>query len=129
LLGQTHERQRFTNRERRWVPQAKQLHGLSDGEETIDCCVLENDPDALPILTLTSPGIEPKNLHEARVPTTKALENLDRRGLASAIRPKQRKDFAFRDLETDASYSRDATVRLAKVLYLDSRHDGVPAER
>ena len=44
-----------------------------------------------------------------------ALEHLDRRGLARAVRPEQPEDLAAPDLEADAVDGLDVAVRLAHV--------------
>ena len=58
--------------------------------------------------------VEPEHLHLAAVARAVALEDLDRRRLAGAVRPEQAEHLAARDLEVDPAQRLDAVVGLAQ---------------
>jgi len=59
---------------------------------------------------------------ESGRPLPEPFENLDRRGLAGAVRPEEREDLSARDFEIDACHNVERSVALAQATDAD---DGV----
>ena len=60
------------------------------------------------------PGSKPSTSHLAAVPLPVALEDLDGRGLAGAVRAEQPEDLADRHLEVDSTHRLERAVGLAQ---------------
>ncbi len=66
--------------------------------------MLEHDADALSHPTWRIPGIEPEHVDLAGVAPAVALQDLDRRRLACAVRSEDPEDLAHADLEVDPAH-------------------------
>ena len=109
---------------------------LAHGEVRPELRLLQHDADAL--RGTRGPGCcgsWPSTRHLARVARAVALEDLDRRRLAGAVRAEQAEDLALLDLEVDAAHRLERAVRLpqaadgdraSRSVQLDER---VPARR
>ena len=84
---------------------------MSPGQSS-DCC--STTPIRSRKARSASPGSKPSTLHLAGVALPVALEDLDRRRLAGAVRAEQPEDLAGRDLEVDPAHRLDAVVGLAQ---------------
>ena len=73
---------------------------------------LEDDADPLAERALAALGSKPSTLDLAGVSLPVALEDLDRRRLAGAVRAEQAEHLARRDLEVDAAHGLDPVVGL-----------------
>ena len=88
--------------------------------------LLQDDADALAELLLASRGVVTEDGHLTRIALPVALEDLDRRRLARAVRTEQAVDLPFRDLEADAADGFVRAVRLSEIADDDRRcaHEG-----
>ena len=99
-------------------------HGvrLADGEVRPELGRLEDDADPLPEVGAGPLGIVSEHAHLAAVALAVALEDLDRRRLAGAVRAEEAEDFARLDREVDPAHRLEVPVRLAQAADLDRRH-------
>ena len=97
---------------------------LTHGEELLDGGLLEHDPDALEHPPAVVAGVEAEHGDLARGRCLVALEDLDDRGLAGAVRPEQGEDLAALHFEVDASHGLDGAEVLAQPVYRHSQVHG-----
>src|SRR5205085_4011833 len=83
---------------------------------------LEHDADPLAERAARLLGVEAEDVDGPRVPAAVALEDLDRRRLAGAVRAEEAEDLAVRDLEVDAAHRLERAVRFAQSADGDCRH-------
>ena len=81
--------------------------------------LLENDPDPLAKGARSIGRVVAENSDVAAVAAAVALQDLDRRRLARAVRPEQAEHLAGPHLEADAAERLDSVVRLGQVRYDD----------
>src|SRR4051794_6246099 len=96
--------------------------GLLDRQVRPELRLLQNHADALAVGGLRPRGVESQRVDLAAVPIPVALEDLDRRCLAGAVRPEQAEDLALPDLEADAANGLAAAVGLAQIADRDGVH-------
>jgi hypothetical protein len=94
---------------------------LAHGQARVEAAALEHDPDALAQLALTSFGVVAEHADAAAGAPPVALEDLDRRRLASPVRAEQAEHLAARDLEGETADGVDVAIALAEVGNLDRR--------
>ena len=87
---------------------------LAHGQHRPELGLLQDDADALAERPLGAAGVEAEHGHLAAVALAVALEDLDGRRLAGAVRAEQAEDLAGSDLEVDPAHRLDAVVRLAQ---------------
>ena len=92
------------------------VHGedLGDGQVTVDPRGLQHDTDVRLQRLAFVARVVPEHRHLALVPMAEALQDLDRRRLAGAVRPQQREDLAPGDLEVHPVDRLQGPVRLAQ---------------
>ena len=88
---------------------------LGHGQRLVEGGGLEDDADALPPRAARLGGILAENGHGAAVTLPVALEDLDGRGLARAVRAQEPEDLAGSDLEADPAERGHLPVGLAQV--------------
>ena len=91
-----------SSRPRVRVVAAEQLDRLLHRQVGLDAGLLQHDADALLKARSCLAGVEAEHADLAAVRAAVALEDLDRRRLAGAVRPEQREDLAARDAQVDA---------------------------
>ena len=82
---------------------------------------LEHQPDPRPVVPRGRRRIGPEDADRSAIGSPVALEDLDRRRLAGAVRPEERERLAAGDPERDAVDDRPAAVALDEPLDLDRR--------
>ena len=80
-----------------------ELDDLAHGEVGLDAGRLQDDPDALAQARLALRRVVAENVDLAGGPLPEALEDLDGRRLARAVRSEEREDLAAMDVEVDPS--------------------------
>ena len=95
---------------------------LADGEVRPELGRLEDDADPLPEVAAGPLGIVSEHPHLAAVALAVALEDLDRRRLAGAVRAEEPEDLARLDREVDPAHRLEVPVRLPQAADLDCRH-------
>ena len=83
--------------------------------------VLEDDAHPLPERSLPATGVEAEHRDLSRVASAVALEDLDGRRLAGAVRAEQAEDLALLDRERDPANGLVVAVRLAQAPDVDCR--------
>src|SRR4029453_6809262 len=91
------------------------LDRLAHREERIDPRGLEDDADPTLQLGLTLRRVVPQYRHVPRRAIPIPLEDLDRGGLAGAVRPEQGEDLTGLDGQVDPGNGLDISVRLAEL--------------
>src|SRR5205823_9056991 len=84
--------------------------------------LLEDDADPLAEARPRRLRVVPEHRHLTGVAAPVALEDLDRRRLAGAVRAEEAEDLAVRDLEVDAAHRLERAVRFAQSADGDCRH-------
>src|SRR5439155_16938357 len=95
---------------------------LADREAREQLGLLEHDADPLAEAALRPLRVEAEHLDPPAVGAAVALEDLDRRRLAGAVRAEQAEDLALLDLEADPAQRLLAAVPLAQILDEDRGH-------
>ena len=103
------------------VPGEDRVH-LADGQARPELRRLEDDADPLLEAALSGAGIEAEHLDLAAVTLSVALEDLDGRRLAGAVRPEEAEDLTRRNLEVDPAHRLERAVGLAQAPDGDRRH-------
>ena len=131
LLLQPDERDHLVDVARRAVVAGEDRVRLADGEVRPQLGLLEDDADPLAEVRRRPLGIGAEHAHLAGVAVAVALEDLDGRRLAGAVRAEQPEDLAFLDREVDPAHRLEVPVGLAQAADLDRRHarDRVDAVR
>ena len=88
---------------------------LGHGQRLVQGGGLQDDTDALSPRPACLGGILAENGHRAAVTLPVALQDLDGRGLARAVRAEEPEDLAGGDLEADAAERLHVAVRLAQI--------------
>ncbi len=114
LLGQADEVDHLVDVARVPVVAGEDPVHLAHGQDGPELGLLQDDADPLPERPLAAAGVEAEHGDLAAVALPVALEDLDRRRLAGAVRAEQAEDLAGRDLEVDPAHRLDAVVRLAQ---------------
>src|SRR5438874_2717511 len=122
LVGEPDERDHLVDIAWPRVIAGERRMRLPDGEVGPQLRLLEHDADPLAEVAPRTPGIVPEHRHLARVAAAVALEDLDRRRLAGAVRPEQPEHLALLDVEVDAAHGLERAVRLAQTAHGDCRH-------
>ena len=94
---------------------AEQIEQLGHGQARIQRDALELDADTLLDRLWMVANIEAEHLNRAGLGRSQALENLDRRRLAGAVRAQHAEDFAACDLEAHAVHGLHVAVELSEV--------------
>src|SRR5664279_1767595 len=108
-LAQIQEADQLLGRQGTLVEAAEQVKDLDDLELGVQLGRLEGDPDPLLELVGIAGDINAQDLEQARVGRAEALQHLDRRRLASAVRPEETEDFTPGNLERDPVDRLDGT--------------------
>ena len=103
------------------VVAGEQRDVLVDGQVRVHRRRLEHDADPLAPVAAGALRVDAEDGDAAAVALAVALEDLDRRRLAGAVRAEQAEDLALLDLEADAANGLDLAVRLAQVADGDGR--------
>jgi hypothetical protein len=124
LLSQPDELDHLIDRSRVGVVPGVASEGLAHRQERLDRELLEHDPHAFAQLTTRRwvGRVESEHLDDAPVTLAKALEDLDDRGLAGAVRSEQGEDLPLVDLKGDVLDSFGPFVGLHETLDRDNRH-------
>ena len=103
------------------VEAAEQVDDLGDGQLRVHRRRLEADPD--PRLQLVGAGgdVDAEDHRLTAIGAAEALQDLDRRGLAGAVRPQQAEDLAAGDVEVDAVHRDEVAVVLDQAADADDR--------
>ncbi len=128
LVCEPNELDHLVNRPRIRVVAGIARERLADREERLDGKLLEHNPHAFPQLAAGCRVCRVITEHEnvTAVSLAKALEDLDDRGLACAVRPEQREDLALVHLEGDVPYCFGPLVGLCEMFNRDSGHATSP---
>jgi hypothetical protein len=121
LLGELDELDDLVDRPLPNVVAAVHLDQLGDRQIFLDAALLKDDPDLFTEGSRPGGRIDPE---DAGLPTGSrpvALQDLDDRRLAGAVRPQQAKDLAAGDFEADTAHRLGVAVCLAQVADLDRR--------
>ena len=103
----------LVDRPRVLVVAAEEREALARGEVLVHRRRLQHDADARAPVARRAGGIGAEHRHGASVAASVALEDLDRRRLAGAVRAEQREDLSLADLEAHASQRLVPAVALA----------------
>jgi hypothetical protein len=122
LLAETDELDHLAHVSCPLVIAGEELEDLPDGEEGVHGRGLEDDADARPKVAAGAGRIGAENLHRAFVPAPVALEDLDGRRLAGAVRPEEGEHLARLDAEADPVEDLARAVRLLQAGDLDRGH-------
>ncbi len=95
---------------------------LAHGEVRPELRLLEDDADALAELRAWILRVVPEHRHLACRPSAVALENLDRRRLAGAVRAEQAEHLALVDVEVDPADGFEIAVGLVEAANGDRAH-------
>ena len=122
LVDETDELDHLVDVARMLVVAGEHRVRLRDRERWAELRLLQHDADALAERGDGTRRVEAEDVHLAAVARAVALEDLDRRRLAGAVRAEQAEDLALPDLEADAAQGLLLAVRLAQVADGDRRH-------
>jgi hypothetical protein len=103
------------------VKRAEKLERLVHGDLVGKVRGLEANTDPVLEPLLLPIGIEVEDLHIARRPGPQTLEDLDRRGLAGAVRSEQAEDFPGPHFEVDPFDRFEIAVCLAQPAHVDCK--------
>src|SRR3954468_192034 len=124
LLLEADERDRLDHVARVRVVDGHLLDRLAHRGPRVEADALEHDSHPLLKRMVAALGVEAEHRHVAARSLAVALEDLDGRGLAGAVRPEQAEHLAARDLERHAAHRLDGPVALAQVAHADGRLGG-----
>ena len=100
-----------------------ELQVLAAGERLVDAGALGDDADRAPDPRSMRADVVAGDERAARIRARERRQNLDRRGLARAVRAEQSEDAAGRDAQADVVEGTDlAAVRLAQMVGFDGLH-------
>ena len=99
---------------------------LGDREVRLDAALLQHDADALTQFGAAVRGVHAEHRDVARIARAVALEDLDRRGLASTVGAEHSNTLALVDREADAVHRMHLAVGFLQVGDFDHRHDRGP---
>src|SRR3954469_25769031 len=99
---------------------AEVLHRLAHGRARVEARALEHDAHPGAQLAVARGRIEAEHGHVAGAPLAVALEDLDRGGLARAVRPEQSEYLAAPHRERHTAHGLELAIALAQAVYLDS---------
>src|SRR4029077_3328422 len=122
LLLEPDERDHLVDVARRAVVAGEDRVRLATREVRPQRGLLENDADPFPEVRCRTFRIAAEHAHLTGVAFAVALEDLDRRRLAGAVRPEQPKDLTFIDREVDLPDVLEVPVGLAQAADLDRMH-------
>src|SRR6185369_6977849 len=97
---------------------------LGDGDVLVHGRGLQQDPYPSPPVEPGGLRIGAEHLYLAGIASAVALEDLDRRRLAGAVRPQQAEDLSRAELEVDAFQRFEVAVRLRQAANADDRGHG-----
>jgi len=103
------------------VERAEQAQRLLGRQLFCKTCLLKLNAEALPQFVFVRPPFEAEHFHVSLVRLEQSLENLDRGGLACAVRPEKAEDLTPGHREVDGVHPLDAVVGLAQAANLDRR--------
>ena len=117
LLLEADELDDVADRPRLRVVAGEQREILGDGEAVVEGRGLEDDADPLAPVETRGGRVLAEHGHRPAVALAVALEDLDGRRLAGAVRAEQPEDLALRDLEADSAQRLELLVGLAEIVY------------
>ena len=97
---------------------------LGDREVLVHGRGLEHDADPPSPVEIRGRWIGAEHLHLTRIALSVALQDLDRRRLAGAVRTEQTEDLAGAELEVDALQRFELAIRLGQAANADDRGHG-----
>jgi hypothetical protein len=98
--AQAHPVQQFFRIERRRKERGVEAQYFARGQARMQAIALQHQADTQLEFARLADWIETQHAHRAGIGRAIPFEDFDRRRLARAVRPKQGKDFAWRDRET-----------------------------
>ena len=110
--------QQLTNLAAASVEGPKQAQHLFDGQLVAELCLLQMDAEPFPQLALARRPCESENLDVAPVRREEALEDLDRRRLAGAVRTEEPEALAAPDVQRQTGHGDDVTVAFLETVTL-----------
>ena len=116
LLLEADELDDVADRARLRVVAGEEREILGDGEAVVEGRGLEDDADPLAPVEARGGRILAEHGHRPAVALAVALEDLDGRRLAGAVRAEQPEDLALRDLEADSAQRLELVVGLAEIV-------------
>ena len=122
LRGETDELDHLVDVARLLVVAGEHAVRLAHAEVRPELGLLEHDADPLAELGARVLWVVPEHGHLAGVAPSVALEDLDRRRLAGAVRAEQAEDLALLDVEIDAAHRREIAVGLLQAANGDRLH-------
>ena len=102
--------QQIVDRPSAVVERSEQAERLLDGQLVGELRLLQLDAEALPQLRVVRPPAQPEHLHLARIGLQEPFEDLDRGGLAGAVRTEQSEAFAALHSQRQAVDGDDVAV-------------------
>ena len=100
---------------------------ISSSSPTVRSCEIAGSCSTTPMRSRSSrsplPGSRPRTETRPELGQAVALDDLDGRRLAGAVRPEQAEHLAGLDREADAAHRADVAVALVKVVEFDCGHD------
>ena len=124
LLGEPDQLDHLVDRPRVRVVAGVARQDLPHRVVRLDGQLLQHDADprAQPTLGDAVGGIDPERLDAPAAAVPEALEDLDRGGLAGAVRPEQREHLAALHLEAHVAHGEGVPVGLGEMLDGHRRH-------
>src|SRR2546423_787845 len=122
LLAEADQLDDVVYRTRVRVVAGEQAQALGGCQRLVHRRGLEHDADLLAPAAAGKRGVDAEHLDAAAVPLAGALEDLDGRRLARAVRAEQAEDLAALDVEADPAHRLERAVRLAQVADGDRAH-------
>ena len=122
VLAQPDERDRLVDVARVREVASEHADGLTHRVHRIELALLEHEPDPLAPCARRPSGIDAEHRHLAGGTGAVALEDLDRGGLARAVRAEQPEDLALADFEIDPLHRLVRSVAFPETA---DRDDGV----
>ena len=119
LLREPDQLDRLVHPARRVVVAGEELDRLAHSELRVHAAVLEHDPDPLAPLLAGIRRVDAEHRHLPGAALAVALENLDGRRLACAVRTQEGEDLAAGDLEIDAPDRLEVAIGLAQAADAD----------
>jgi hypothetical protein len=118
----THELEGLVHRPRRAVEAREEHQRLGDREQGVELTLLEDEPNPLAPCAGGPFGVCAEDRDLPAAPLAVALQDLDRRGLAGAVRTQEAENLARMNLEVEAAQDLDGAIALAQPLHRDCRH-------
>ena len=126
VVAQPDERDRLVDVARLREVVGEHGDGLAHRVHRVELALLEHQPDPLAPRTRRPRRIDAEHRHRSGGPAAVALEDLDRGGLARAVRAEQPEDLALADVEVDPL---DRLVFAVPLPETADRDDGIAHER